>query len=312
MRKLFVLSLLCGSLIYAQNKPSPKNQSDAENGPAAAVAPDAPVLTVKGLCPHGSAPADPCQTIVTRAQFENLINAIQPHMDDDGKRKLAHAYPQYLIMEQEADQRGLDKTQRYQERIDFARLQILSQELTRQIEDQAAEVPEKEIEDYYQKNSANFETANLERVIVPLRAESDKMSADDLKKKADEIRAQAAAGADFAKLQKAAYDAAGVSGNTAPSPTLHDMRRRSLPLTQASVFDLKPGEVSRVITDGTGHYIYKMDSNGMVPLSSADHEIRVVLTQQRARKMIETVLQPFNTDVNTAYFGAGGKDKDKD
>ena len=49
--------------------------------------------------------------------------------------------------------------------MDFARVQILSQELIRQIDEQAANIPEKEIEEYYHRHFANFENATLERII---------------------------------------------------------------------------------------------------------------------------------------------------
>jgi hypothetical protein len=271
-------------------------------------------MTIKGLCvtaPPAAGSGQPCETVVTRAQFEKLVDAIQPNMDQQSKNQLGKAYPQFLILAREAQQKGLDKTPRFEERISFARLQILSQELTRQIQEQAAQVPEKDIADYYQAHARDFETANLERIIIPLRSENNKLSADAVKTEAETVRARAATGEDFIKLQKAAYEAVGVSGDTTPNPSLHDMRRRSLPLTHASVFDLKPGEVSPVISDATGHYIYKMDSKSVVPLESAHREIWNMLRQERARKMIESVQQPFTIDVNHEYFGTE-KTGDKD
>jgi hypothetical protein len=314
MRNVWWMSLLFAGVVWAQTKPAENKPGDAKAAvpSTSSVAPDTPVLTIKGLCdqPPQTAAA-PCQTVVTRAQFENLVEALQPTMDQESKYQLGRAYPQFLVMAKEAQRRGLDKTQRFQERIDFARLQILSQELTRQLQQQAAEVPDKDINDYYQKNSRDFETANLERIVVPLRGAKDKPSAEEMKQLAETLRTRAAAGEDFSVLQKAAYDAAGVSGNTAPSPGMQDMRRRSLPPTQASAFDLKPGEVSPVISDTTGYYIYKMDSKGMVPLQSVQKEIWNTLRRERSQKMIEGVQQPFTTEINPAYFGTGhASDKD--
>jgi len=232
-------------------------------------------------------------------------------VDEHSKRQIARAYPEFLVMAHEAEQRGLEKTTRFEERLGFARLQILSQELVRQIQEQAAQVPDKDVEDYYQKNSRDFETADLQRIVIPPRGEKDELPPQAINKEAEALRARAAAGEDFTKLQKAAYEAAGVSGNTEPDPNLRNMRRRGLPPTHASVFDLKPGEVSAVISDATGFYIYKMESKGMVPLQTAHREIWNVLRQERARKMIESVQQPFTTEVNHAYFGPDkGGDKD--
>jgi len=52
---------------------------------AAAVPADAPVLTVKGLCPadsakSGEASAGGCQTVITRAEFEKIARSIQPSL----------------------------------------------------------------------------------------------------------------------------------------------------------------------------------------------------------------------------------------
>ena len=315
MRSLCLLSVLCGSMAWAQAKPAANKPADAKPASpvATAVAPDTPVLTIKGLCSSPkvtSSTSQPCETIVTREQFEKLVEAIQPTVDEHSKRQIARAYPEFLVMAHEAEQRGLEKTTRFEERLGFARLQILSQELVRQIQEQAAQVPEKDVEDYYQKNSRDFETADLQRIVIPPRGEKDELPPQAINKEAEALRARAAAGEDFTKLQKAAYEAAGVSGNTEPDPNLRNMRRRGLPPTHASVFDLKPGEVSAVISDATGFYIYKMESKGMVPLQTAHREIWNVLRQERARKMIESVQQPFTTEVNHAYFGPD-KDGDK-
>jgi parvulin-like peptidyl-prolyl isomerase len=87
------------------------------------------------------------------------------------------------------------------------------------------------------------------------------------------------------------------------------MRRRGLPLTHVVVFDLKPGEVSPVISDATGHYIYKLDTREIAPLDSVKQEISIVLRRQQMQNVIQAIQRPFTTDVNQTYFGAA-KDED--
>src|ERR1700674_4913744 len=308
----------------APNSPPAADQhdDDTQKPPSAtSVAADVPVLTIKGLCAQLTPTAgedrakSACQTVVTRAQFEKLIDALHAGKDAQTKRHLAKAYPQFLVMAHEAEQRGLDKQPRLEERLDFARLQILSQELMGQIQEEAARVPERDIEDYYQKNTSEFESASMERIVIPNRtqvklqsnpqgAEQGKAAEDVMTKEAELLRIHAAAGEDFIKLQKQAYDAAGVSGNNAPNPEMDKMRRRGLPPAHASVFDLKPGQVSQVISDATGHYIYKLDWKGIESLDAVRQEISNTLRGQRVRKMIQSLEQPFTTEVNEAYFGA--------
>jgi len=45
-----------------------------------------------------------------------------------------------------------------------------------------------------------------------------------------------------------------------PTVNLPAVRRTGLPPAHVAVFDLKVGEVSQVITDNGGHYIYKVVS----------------------------------------------------
>ena len=324
MRDFWVVFLLIGTMAWAQAKPAASaaaSNSKQKPPSAPSVAADAPVLTIKGLCaqPIPNAAAVPasygCQTVVTRAQFEQLVQAVGADKDAEAKRQLAKAYPEFLVMAHEAEQRGLDKQPRFAEKIRFARLQILSQELMGQIQQEAAQVPEKDIADYYHKHASDFDLANLERIVIPNRtqlkpqshqqgAEQGKAAEDVMTKEAELLRGRAAAGEDFSKLQKAAYDAAGVSGNNAPNPSMGKMRRRSLPPAHGSVFDLKPGQVSQVISDATGHYIYKLDSKEIESLDAARPEISNTLRGQRMQEMIERLEQPFTTDVNDAYFGA--------
>src|SRR3954463_322111 len=99
MRNPWIVSafLLSSVLVLAQTTPAPANSAQrdpARMEPGAAgqkdklptqqpapapkkeIPPDAPVITVKGVCPSPTQnPAD-CKTVVTRAQFETLVNAL--------------------------------------------------------------------------------------------------------------------------------------------------------------------------------------------------------------------------------------------
>src|SRR5581483_4552551 len=59
-------------------------------GPAAdtKVAPEAPVITIQGFCDKSKAAAD-CKTVITRAEFEKIVNALQPNMPKQQQKALA-------------------------------------------------------------------------------------------------------------------------------------------------------------------------------------------------------------------------------
>jgi parvulin-like peptidyl-prolyl isomerase len=124
-----------------------------------------------------------------------------------------------------------------------------------------------------------------------------------MNKLADSLRAEAAAGEDFAKLQKEAFEAAGTKVAN-PTVNLPKIRRTGLPPAHAAVFDLKVGEVSAVISDNGGHYIYKAVSKDVLPLDQVKDEIRNKLKSERLKEMMDKYTNSFQATPNEAYFGA--------
>ncbi len=264
--------------------------------------PEDPVITINGFCsPHGRQ-GDPCQTVVTRAQFEKLTEALQPGMPPELRLKVANAYAQMMRMAAAAEQRGLDKTPAFAEEMRYARIQLLSQDLGRALHEDAAKITDAQIESYYEKNRASFEQATLARIFVPRakRAATPGTSEEEMNNIAADLRARAAAGADPDELQNEAYTAAGIPGS-APNTKIANVRRATLPPGHEAAFDLQPGGVSEVLSDpGGGHFIYKMLSRSSLTLVDATPEIHQQLAEQRYRQ----AMRPFSGDVvmNDSYF----------
>jgi len=124
-----------------------------------------------------------------------------------------------------------------------------------------------------------------------------------LNKLADSLRERAAAGEDFAKLQKEAFEAAGTKVDN-PTVNLPKVRRTGLPPAHAAVFDLKVSEVSAVISDNGGHYVYKVVTKEVLPLDDQiKAEIRNKLKSERMKEMMDKYTNSFEAVPNEAYFG---------
>ena len=168
MHYRFLAVLLLASVAVGQ-APSATPPSPAPPSGAESVAPETPVITIEGMCDTPKTTAaktavakkTDCKTVVTRAQFDALANALQPNMNAATKRKLADLYPKMLIMAHTAKERGLENDPKFKQILQFARLQILSQELSRSMKEDADKVPAAEIEKYYKDNAAAFEQVSL-------------------------------------------------------------------------------------------------------------------------------------------------------
>ena len=121
-----------------------------------------------------------------------------------------------------------------------------------------------------------------------------------MKDEADRLRARAVKGEDPDKLQKEAFVAGGLPG-TPPPTKMEKVRRTSLPASHQSVMDLKVGEISEVISDPSGNYIYKLVSKETLPIENVKTEIRNQLSSQRYRDAMQGFQN--NADLNDAYFG---------
>jgi hypothetical protein len=278
-------------------------------------------------------PAD-CKTEITRAQFEKLTSALQqgPNpLNAQQKRQLATQLPQLMAMSDAAKAKGLDKTARFAETMKFVKMRILTSELQQAVQEEADKVPPAKIAEYYKNNPEAFEQFTVERLFISRYKQAEvenkeakepeklteeqekaKEAADqakrekgeqELNKLADSLRERAAAGEDFAKLEKEAFDAAGTKVAN-PTVSLPPMRRTGLPPAHAAVFDLKAGEVSAVISDNGGHYIYKVVSKEVLPLEQVKEEIHNKLKTERLKEIMDKYTNSVQATPSEAYFGA--------
>ncbi len=304
----------------AAKKDTAKEES---KGPAGKIAPDAAVITIPGVCNHPAASkahpasASTCKTVVSRAEFEKVIAAIQPDMPESARRQFAERYAMALAMAGKARQMGLDHGAQYEEMEKLMRLQVLTQILLKDMREKAT-VTDQEVEDYYKKNPSAYEEISLERVYVPKLKQPSEASANpsdpkarqetadaaaDMKKEADNLRARAVAGEDFAKLQAEAFETAGMK-TPPPNTKLTKLRRNSIPPDQGFVFNLKPGEVSEVSTNPNGYLFYKLDTKEILPLNSVKEEIHNSLQNQRMQDTMESIRESTKPEYNDRYFAA--------
>ncbi|MGH9523097.1 MAG: peptidylprolyl isomerase, partial [Terriglobales bacterium] len=189
----------------------------------------------------------------------------------------------------------------------FVRLQTLAQLLARNVREEAATVPQPEVQKYYDEHKDQFTQATLQRIFIPKSApnEKDKPNEATLKAEADKIEAAAKTpSADFNLLQKQAYDDLKIPSSP-PTVELQDMRRDSLPPgQQQAVFNLAPGAVSEPIDEPAAIYIYKLVSKDVQPLAQVEAEIKRNLEQQRFQADMEKIVAGTKPELNQAYFGA--------
>ena len=337
MRFSRLLSVLCLCSLVAAAQTSPSQSSKATSSgqkstaakssstkpkPAESkeVGPDTAVITIKGLCSTTPSKAGlskttnaartpkpaTCETVVTRKQLEMVIDTVNPNLQATQRRTVAQQYADLLIIANAAVQAGVEKDPKVQEQLRLRKLQYLASSYSHQVQQKEADVPQADIEKYYQEHAVKYERAKLQRIYVPAVTTEEGKPPDAAVTRllAEKLQQRAAATEDFEKLQKEAFAAAN-NKSTPPSVDMGERRRSTLPAKQAdAVFGLKAGEVSPPLEDAAGFDIYKVVSKDQVPLDKVHDEIKAALGGERFHETIDKVRNSVKPTYNDAYFGS--------
>jgi parvulin-like peptidyl-prolyl isomerase len=306
--------------------PKPASAPDAEDK-AASVPSAESVITIQGVC-SGAAPARrtaatattkhastgrgagaPCRTLVTKAQFEKLVDSLNQGnktLAPAQRRNLAQVYVELLAFNQVATKAGIDKDPHFAEVMRFLRLRTLAEFYRRSLEEKYRTPRPADVQAYYNENVKKYEEIKLSRIFIPARNPAS-ANKDDWDKKAsqeaNDIHDRAAKGEDLDKLQKEAFTTLGLT--MAPPSTSMGARRRGMMAAseEQEIFDLKAGDVSKVEQEPAGYIIYKVDSRETLPVDKVKDEISRELFRQKMEEQMKSVTASVHADFNDQYFG---------
>ena len=332
MIRIFIITLLAGTCVFAQTSVAPPPGALSTQQPAPpvgqqqsfnpdSVPPNAPVVTLRGVCPKdapsaktGSNKSDSCQTVITKEQFNSMLSAMNVAVqisNPAAMRSFAEGYSQLLALASEGEKAGVENDPRFQELLKIARIRALADSYRHSLDEKYSNPSQQEIEAYYNENISKYDSFKVERIIVPsinpsrapaARAENEKK----VQQLASGIRERAARGEETQKLQDEVYKALAL-----PSPPKTDLgmkRRGSFPAgIEKDLLALKPGEVTKLETEMSGFNIYKLRSRDTIPVESVKTEIVRDLHQKNMESAIKAVTGSIHPELNEQFFGPTGR-----
>ncbi|MCU1307483.1 MAG: peptidylprolyl isomerase [Acidobacteriaceae bacterium] len=220
---------------------------------------------------------------------------------------MATLYVQLLSAANEGKKLGVDKDPLFQEQRRLEELKMLAQATEKKMFE-SNKPTQQEVESFYTENTDKFEELSLRRIMVPKSTDKD-AKPEQAKQLADNIHQRAVAGEDPDKLEADAFLATKAPG-APPSTSLGWKRHGAMdPRHEPQIVALKSGQVSEVLEDGQGYYIYKVDSKRMVPLATVAKDIENVLQSQRTQQTVKQVFDRTKPQLNDAYFGPAETEK---
>jgi peptidyl-prolyl cis-trans isomerase C len=149
-----------------------------------------------------------------------------------------------------------------------------------------AELKDKELLDYYQKNQEKFqkpEAARISHILIKVPPEASKEEKEKLKKKAEDILQKLKKGDDFYKL---AWDNSDDPSRVKGGDLGVVHRGRLEADVENAAFALKKGELSGIVTSIYGHHILKLVEK-MPPQQLKFEETRDKLKKELEQKEVE-------------------------
>lgn len=303
-----------------QNQPAPPTLQKRDEQPSE-VPLDQAVITIQGLCPADTKPANnsavpttkECTMTMTRDQFGNLLKSFntsnQPVSPAD-RRKLAESYVDILTFAEAGKAAGVESTPAFAEVMRVLRLKTLADLYLNQLAEQYRNPSQQEIEAYYQANQQKYEGAKLGRIYIPKNNPDPQATADQkqaYQKKvaqvADDMQARAGKGEPMDKLQKEAYTTLGITANP-PNTEMNVARHGTIPpKLEQEVFSHNPGESFR-LDDANGYLVYRMEKKETAPLETVKAEILRDILRSKMDEKIKELKAPVHTTLEEKYFGA--------
>ena len=288
-------------------KPKDSNTAAPDLGPAQTV------ITVRGLCSPNkqkNASDTGCTRVITKDQFENLINALNPQgqpVSPRARQNLAKSYAEFVAFEAAARKAGVENTPKFQQVMDWVRLRTIADFYRRDLQEKYDHPSKEEIDAYYRQHLPDFDRVKLIRILVP----RDDASAPDKKafeqkalQAATAARDRAAKGEDPAQIQKDVYSTLGL-GSPPPTELGNYGRANFVEKEGAEVFALKPGEVSQVQIEPKSYVIYKVTERKTLTEDEVNKDISRTISEQKFKDAVKAIMDSAPPEFNEQYFGPG-------
>jgi parvulin-like peptidyl-prolyl isomerase len=249
---------------------------------------------------------------LTRAQFDILLSALaqngRPAASPAQKRQVAEQYAELETMAQEARKRKLEDSPEVKQMMAIQADSFLANSLAKKISDDT-HFTELDLRSYYNEHKSEFEEAEGKHILirfkgsgVPLKPNQKDLTVDEALAKAQDIRKQLLAGADFATLAKAESDDA---GSGAKGGDLGKFKKGQMVAAfDQAAFSLPVGEISEPVKSQFGYHIIKITARNAKSFEDAKPQIEKDLKPKLTKEAIDQVKAHTAVTMNEAYFGS--------
>lgn len=246
----------------------------------------------------------------TRSQFENLIQALPPQLQQAArgpqKREFAIQLAELFAVAGEAERRNMASRPELAMRLKYQRDNILAGSLYQEMVEQAS-VSDEAVSEFYEQNKGSFEEVTARHILirfqgsrVPQKEGKAELSEDEAREKTVALKAKIAAGASFEEVAKEESDDTGSAQTGGSLGTFG--RGQMIPEFENAAFTQEPGVVGEPVRTDFGYHLILVENRTNKTVADVRDEIEQQLKPQVARAQLKALAEKMNVVLDETYF----------
>jgi peptidyl-prolyl cis-trans isomerase C len=294
----FVIALaLAAPAVFAQSKPATPAAAPTAT-PTAAAAQDAdPVIMSAG------------SVIVHKSEFEAALKTLPAEYQGmvsqpAGRKQFADDFLRMRLLASEGAKAGLQNDPDVINQLNLMRENLVATAELKKI-DSGITVSDAEIQKAYADNAKDYEQVKARHILIAPKGSAaaqpgKELTDEQAKAKAEDLRKQIAAGANFEELAKKESDD---TGSGARGGDLGSFGHgQMVPEFEQAAFSAKVGDVTPVVKTQFGYHIIKVEGHENTPLDQVRPTLEKNLKQTKLHAALDAMKENAHPTFNDAYF----------
>jgi peptidyl-prolyl cis-trans isomerase C len=285
------------SIALAQSTPAPAPAQPASTAPAATTPAGDPIIMAAGT------------VTVRQSEFESALKTLPPEYQQiaqgAGKRQFAEDYLRMKMLAAEGLKAGLDKDPDVVSQLALMRENLVANAQLQAIE-KGIKLDDAELKKTYEANRNEYEQVAARHILIAFKgspaaqAGKPELTEEQAKAKAEELRKQLVAGANFDELAKKESDDVGSGsrgGDLGPFG-----RGQMVPEFEKAAFEGKVGEITQVVRTQFGYHIIRIDKHAHTPFEEVKPTLERAERQKKMTAALEAMKERAKPTFNATYF----------
>lgn len=246
---------------------------------------------------------------ITQSEFEAALKSLpqeyQQYAQGPGKKQFAEDYLRMKMLAAAGTKAGLDKSPEVVSQLALMKENLVAQAQLTQIE-KGITVTDEDLKKTYDSTKEQYEQVKARHILIAFKGSpavqegKPELSEEDAKKKAEELRAKIAGGANFDEIAKAESDDVGSGARGGDLGAFG--RGQMVPEFEKAAFEAKPGDLTQVVRTQFGFHIIKVDAHDMTPFEQVKPTLERTERQTRMQAKLDEMKTNAKATFNETYF----------